>query len=747
MRILLLQIILELRLLAKLRWPLLLPLPAFGWMLLEGSSSDSYASGDINLYAVDAHAMIMLFAMAVPILLGVLLIRRDTLSSIYEWSLSLPVPNGVIIASKWIAGFLYSSLFTVAAQAAYLILVWQHGLPWSSAMKPVLFFSMLYEMSFAAAVALGLILGALMPLRFSLPIAFCGWMFGSLFVPIFLASSFQWHPLKAFSFNHLISNSSLMTNEGWFYGLNSLEYKLLLPFVALFSLFMLTATAALVARVRPVRRPAMPAIIMLAALLLSGISYIPYGMLWKDRYGQLDAMRAAAPPQTAVMLPHEPYTFRIDSMKLDVMRHPDDRLEMTADILLPTDKDGRLIPSAPMIEEVKPHKEGFVSFLLDPLLKVHSFKLDGADIPWQQDGPFISFEQARLLDTAGDQHSIAIGYSGTINRWMPNYSSESYAAFAVGHNVFLPGHFGWFPLPGGSGLYSDNLNLLPRGDIIRYLRADFELTVSGFHGPIYSSLPAAPDDTPQRRHFARHAAEAPELIGGDFRTVRIEGEPVTIVTTAGNVEESRAFLQELKRKRSYYEAWLGEPLDAIRQIVYFPMNQLIWNSVNTGQSYANGNTIYISATKYQGFGFDQLQRVMGKLIFGDLVNMHQHVNNWEDYKDPNEDYSMIQEIRALILSLEHLDGLPREQLARDSIIYGWFALGEPLSNKIKEAYMEGNGELVKRVLKRFLDQGLYIEDFNEHGGLIVNYRGNQQYQYPAINWQNWLNVWNEEKGR
>lgn len=745
MRTLLLQTMLELKLLARLRWPLLLPLPAAGWMLLQTASKDPDSAADINLYAVDAHAMIIIFVMAVPILLGVLLIRRDTLSSSYEWSLSLPMSNTVIIASKWIAGFLYSSLFTLSVQAVYLARAWHYEQTLYSSLKFMFHYSLVYEMAFAAAVALGLVLGALMPLRFSLPIAFCGWVFGSLFVPVFLEQAMQLHPLKAFSLNPLIYNSSsAMTGEGWYNSLALLEKVKLYPFVAAFSLFMLAAAAVLIAHARPVRRPKLPVVIMLLTLLLSGIAYIPYGKLWMDRYEQVDIMRASAPSATNLMLPHEPYAFRISSMKLDVKRHPDNKLEMTAVIGLPTN-NGKLIPAAPKIEQVRPRVEGHVSFLLDPLLNVQKLEVNGAPVLWKRQGQLLSFESKALIEGGGDEHIIEIHYGGAINRWMPSYTKESYVAFAVGESVFLPGYFGWYPIPGGGGLYSDSDNLQPRGDTARYLRADFELTASGFPGPLYSTLQTAPDDSPGRRHFVQQNAEAPDLFGGDFITVQIENEPIAMITTKSREQAGKQFLQSLNKQRSFYESWAGKPLDSIRQIVYFPMGSL-WNWMNAG--YTTGNTIYISAQLYQGLDVHRTQAIMSHLLFGDSVGIYQHVNSWQDYKNPDESYSMVQEIRSLILSLEHLDSLTPEELAAASYSISIFDLSKPMTKMVKEAYLEGNSDLVKRVLRRFYDQGLQVKDYHEKTAFITQMMTYPvRYQIPKINWQTWLTVWNEEKGR
>ena len=96
-------------------------------MLLQCLTINDSPITDINLFAAEAHKMLMTVLPSVPILLGVLLIRRDAMNPSYEWILGLPVSNPIIIASKWTAAFLYTSLFTLILEAVYGIIAWQHG--------------------------------------------------------------------------------------------------------------------------------------------------------------------------------------------------------------------------------------------------------------------------------------------------------------------------------------------------------------------------------------------------------------------------------------------------------------------------------------------------------------------------------------------------------------------------------------------------------------------------------------------
>ena len=299
-------------------------------------------------------------------------------------------------------------------------------------------------MSFVASAALGIVIGALLPLRFSLPIGFCGWVFSTLFLPGLLVGRYHLYPLKAFSLNHLLNDASDLT---WTAPLIQREYFLMQLFVAAFSLFMLAAANALLARVRQVFDPKLPLVIMFLALFLSAVVYMPYGKLWLNRFHSLHIIEAAAPlPDTAV--PNEPYSFKIKSMKLDMTRLPNNELSMKAVFVLPT-QDRQLIPASPAVHHVKEHFPGQVSFLLDPVLQVVSLAVDGKSVPWQRTGDFVSLSKDLLAGTS-DTHRIELQYGGKINEWKPLYSSETYTTFVQSRSVLLPAIRAGFRFPEGT---------------------------------------------------------------------------------------------------------------------------------------------------------------------------------------------------------------------------------------------------------------------------------------------------------
>ncbi|UVI28731.1 hypothetical protein [Paenibacillus spongiae] len=743
MRTLALQTVMELRLLLRLRWPLLLPLAAGAWMILETRETGLPASMDVNLYAASAHDLLMIFVPMVPILLGVYLMRRDTLNTAYEWGLALPVTNRVFITSKWMAGFVYSSMFTLCIQAAYLIAAWQHALPWKSALKQILIYTSLYESSFAICLALGMVLGALMPMRFSLPIAFCGWVFGTLFVPMFLVEVFNWHPANMFSLNPLELAGGTV-NEAWTFQLRAEEFRLKFAINAAFTLFMLTAAAAVLARSRPVLRPQIPNLVMWTALLTALASLVPYAGLWGVRYETINAVEAAAaPPEQAQ--PQEPFMFRIDRLALEVHRNEDDRLDLKATVDLPL-QNGALIPAAPGIKKVKEHAEGVVSFLLYPRLTVQSLAIDGRSVPFEQKRDLVSFERD-LLGTGSGTRTLVFTYTGTLHEWEREYTRQYYRAFVDGRQVFLPGYNGWFPIPGGDSLlYKSYRYAMSRTDTLQYMQADIDVRMTGFPGDLFTTIPPAPDDGPGSRHWSQKSAGGLTILGGSFETVRIDGEPISIVTTPGNVEESKLFLERINEQRIFYEDWIGEPLNRLKQIVYFPMDDTMrWSYGNN--LFIEGHTLFINEMTHNNLDNYKLQQVMTYLLFGDTVSTTMPVNEWDDKNQKMADtYSIVQELREAIVPYVWLaESLPADERLN---MHHISPLHKTMHEMINNAYAAGKQDLVRRVLLRFYDQGLYIKDpysvpfqpiqFSEHDG---------RFKFPVITWKQWLKVWNEEKGR
>ncbi|MFB9330337.1 hypothetical protein ACFFSY_30700 [Paenibacillus aurantiacus] len=745
MRTLWLQTGFELKLIAKLRWTLLLPPAAGLWMLFQCADIGLPASMDVNLYAADAHSTLMTFLTALPMFLGVLLIRRDALNPSYEWSLTLPVTNRVMIAAKWIAGMLYSSAFTACILAVYAGVAVHHKLSWRSILSEIAHYAPLYETSFAAGVAVGIVIGALFPMRFALPVAFCGWIFGSIFVPVYLIEVFDWHILRLFSLNHLIGDLGAGASEAWAYRLSGVEYPLTYAFAGTVTVLVLAAACALLARTRPVVRPLAPIALMVAALIAACAVYTPYAELWQQRYAQWQQLMPSV-PEAELTRPHAPYAFKVASMDVRLDRADDDTFAARAEIVLPT-QDGRLLPAHEGQDAVTDRIEGRVVFLLYPKLRVTGLTVDGAQVPWMQEQDRISFDRAALAPSA-DAHKIVWNYAAVspLNEWAHDGSGQYHLLFSQGESSFLPAYLGWYPIPGGDSLmYHVGKQIVPRADVASGLHTDFRLRLTGFAGRIVATLPAAEDDRPGSRSFAGQNAALPTVVGGSFTAVKMADEPALMLTTPGNVEESRIFLENLGERRAFYERWTGARLDRIRQIVYFPFFGTFDRSYGLTSVFPIGDTLFIGELRHSNLDTYRMEQTINFLLFGDTVYTSDWVNNWDD-QDPDRlnNYSIVQEIRRMIALYIPM----KEGVIAQEDVHMLSPIGEKMKQMVDTAYEQGKADVAKRVLMRFWNDGLTIEDQTSAGtASSVASNAASPYDYPFITWEQWLQAWYEEKGR
>ncbi|MCM3749910.1 hypothetical protein M3223_21480 [Paenibacillus pasadenensis] len=615
MRVMLRQAGMELRSLMLLRWTLLLPGAAAVWMLLHTWRLRPESSQDVNLYAAETHIMLLMLTTAIPLLLGVLLMRRDLLHPSAEWLFRLPVSAGGWMAAKWLAGFAYMTLYTAAVSAAYAASALRHGLPLSSIWSQIGTYALLYEQSFALSLALGLFLGVLLPLRFSLPAAFCAWVFGSLFLQAYIRPAYEWNWLKAFYLQPLFDNS-LFGNELWSFELAKDELFRGFAFGLVFALFLLIAGSALLGRSKPPLVRSRPWLLALAAFVAAAAAFLPFAALQIQRSEHQQLLEASAAPYKQLQDPAL-FRFRLERLELEARMLPKSRLEAEARLDIPT-VQGKLL-SAQNDQPLKYAKEGTVSLLLYPSLEVQSVEINGVPVHWEREADSIRFAE-QLFDPRLHLQRVTISYSGVLNEWQSGPGgSESYLAFIRNSAVYLPASLGWYPLPGGDTLLAldEKDRLLDRPAASLTPETDYEVVLSGFDTKLFGTLPAG-EAQAGRLKFQGVSADGLTLIGGRFEQVRLAGEPVEIITTAGNVDEAYSFLERFHERRKGLEAVTGTPLDTVNQIFFFPMHLIGTNTDSATRSWhAENNTLFIPQTERRnldGYAEDALSTL---LLFGD----------------------------------------------------------------------------------------------------------------------------------
>ncbi|PZD94817.1 hypothetical protein DNH61_16105 [Paenibacillus sambharensis] len=743
MRTLMRQTALELKLIARMRWPLLLPPAAGAYIWLQLLNLSPTGSQDLYLHMLTALGRLHTFAIGLPVLLGILLVRRDILHHAYEWLRAASISNHTFLLSKVAAGILYLSLIPLFIDLVYLLECWKQGLSLPYSLSQISLVTIHMLVAYAISLVLGITLGVLLPSRFALPVGFCAWVFGSVFIQLFIVSSYSLYPLKAFYLNHLLDNP-LILNEGWLGALAGRELARLLPFVLLFGVFLLALSWAVLGHERPERSRRTGWMICLLALMIAAAGYIPYAQMWMERYTDRQLLMEISPQQHLARA-NEVFAFEVSRVKLDVRLQQDESLAVEARIDFPV-RDGRPVSVLDAARPPEYREPGRITFLLHPGMRIKQAFINGKPADYIRTGDRFSIDET-LLDSNQEIQSVSVAYEGRITDWGYYGTREFMYAFASRDAVMLPGGMGWYPLPGGDSLfYKSGEHLFERLDTARYFNADFDVTVSGFGSlPLYATLETAPAASDGSQHYTGSDTAAFTLYGGRFEEVRIQGEPITIITTRANRRESERFLEELYERRLYYEEWLGTSLDRIRYIAYFPMDAIDsryqqWTNERTG------NTIFLSEMLHNNLDAYRLHTMLRYMLFGDRSEV-----SFADKNDSTQ--SIVYEIRETILDIYnvehpgksrfwHRQGMTFTPLSGPGSNRGVSA-GEYLSHFLSAAAAEGQIDRLKDTLKHFYEGGLHIK-LNEYGGSYIEEEYNGR-QYMKITLEDWHRVWDSYK--
>ncbi|SDS14385.1 hypothetical protein SAMN05444162_0828 [Paenibacillaceae bacterium GAS479] len=702
MRIMLRQAAMELRSLMLLRWTLLLPAAAAVWMILHTWRLRPESSQDVNLYAADTHIMLLMLTTAIPLLLGVLLIRRDLLHPSAEWLFRLPVSAGGWMASKWLAGFAYMTLYTVAVSAAYAASALRHDVPPYSIWRQIGLYALMYEQAFALSLALGLFLGVLLPLRFSLPAAFCAWVFGSLFLQTYIRPVYELGWLKAFYLQPLFNNS-LIGNEAWSFILAKGEMLRIILFGAVFAIFLLTAGAALLGRSKPPLNRRRPWLLTLAALLASTAAFLPFSSLNMERNEHREQLEAAAAQPDELQEP-APYRFQLDRMKLQVNSLPEQTgFEAQATLDIPT-IHGKLLPAEGNVLLYR--KESTVSLLLYSSLEVRSVELNGVPITWERQGDRIQFSED-LLNPYQYTQTVEITYNGGLDEWLSGAGgSESYLAFTRKNAVYLPASLGWYPLPGGDTLLAlgqdQHLQDRPASNITP--NTEYEVVLSGFETQLFGTIQNEEVSSDSTR-FGGVSDSGLTVVGGRFQRIKLAGEPIEIVTTPGNADEANDFLKRFTERRKGLETLTGAPLNSVRQIFFFPMHMIgtpMETPSITRSWYAENDTLFIPQTEHRNLDSYAEDALSTLLLFGDTGRGAENAR-----KEALAKPSVALEIRsayAYLYNKESGDKDPYRLQADETP--EWKAI----QTLIDAAYERGHAGQIHEVLERLRQFGLTLPE-------------------------------------
>ncbi|MDQ0339833.1 signal transduction histidine kinase [Caldalkalibacillus uzonensis] len=179
------QLRLELKLIFSNRFFLVLPVLFGAWMLYSLMNVPDYKPYNLMINIYDFHKLGHTMSLGAAMLLGILLVRRDSNPTTYDWLGSWPVPPFILVSAKFVAGFLYLSTFTLVMAAVFIGVGYYRGLTWSHMAGALAQYMLQYEWAYAVTLALAMFLAAAIRLRIVYLIGFCAWMFGTYFMDIF----------------------------------------------------------------------------------------------------------------------------------------------------------------------------------------------------------------------------------------------------------------------------------------------------------------------------------------------------------------------------------------------------------------------------------------------------------------------------------------------------------------------------------------------------------------------------------
>ncbi|WP_068777822.1 hypothetical protein [Paenibacillus sp. FJAT-26967] len=730
--------LLELRLLINSPFLLILPLLFGVWMAVSLAGIAPPVSQDLYMYVYDFHKVKHTLSLGVAVLIGILMIRRDTSKPSCEWMGGLPVSAAVPFSAKYAVGFLYLSLFTAAMSAVYVYFAVQYKISTDVLLQELLFFAIQYEWSYMVTLALAMLLAVAIRNRIIYLIGFCAWIFGTFFIDIFLIRRLglvQLEMLRPFHLSQLMLDS-FYANEAWGIGLLKPETWSSRFFVLSFTFLMLTVCVFILKTIRPSNTRGKWGLALLAFAGLSVGSYYSYAQIWMPRMAASNELIQHA-VQIADGGTDSYVTFPVSSYQLELTKQSPEKVKIKAQLSFKTTD----LP------------EGQAFFSLHPHFHVEQLLLDQESLSFQRTGSLITIDSNQFDRNRTMQNLTFIYKDDGINwRLDPYNNMEQFVSFIKDPSIYLPGVSGWYPAATNKPMFvkdgGSNRVYPSSGDHLPY-PSDFDVTWQGFTGRIYGNLAEEDVSAISRQHFTQTNVKEASFYAGNFIELQDPDSLMKMVTTPGNRLEAEKFWFDLLKFKAYYEPLLKTELVSIRTLFYFPLENLRIHE--TRISGISGSSYLIGETKSHNLDDYQLVNAMNAILFGDDKRQVSFADIKEDAqsdKVSNENRpSIFMEIRAAYLYLFYRDGvkLTDEEIRKiafsqvflpstdtDSLNPEQDRTRNQILHQVQEALNDGKSEQVKQVLAFFYQKGLSAPE--------------APFQYPVYTLDDWNETWNRVVG-
>ncbi|WP_405080943.1 hypothetical protein ACI48J_26340 [Paenibacillus chitinolyticus] len=721
---------LELRLLRSNPVLLVLPVLFGAWMVYSLAGIAPPVSQDLYLYVYDFHKVKHTLTLGAAMLLGILLIRRDTAKTAYEWTAGLPVSPAVLFSVKYAAGLLYLSLFTAAMAVVYVYFALHYGIGKPIMLRELSFFAIQYEWSYMVTLALAMLLAIAIRNRIVYLIGFCAWVFGTFFIDQFIIERLGILELRVLKPFHLsgMTLDSFYANEAWGPWIKEQETWLARWFVLSFTLVLLTVCVTILKWARPSGTRARWAGALILFTVLSAGSYYTYVGFWTPHFAAYREQLRNAPTES-VYNQRTITQFTVFSYKMELAPTSSDGLKASVEVSLrPAD-----LP------------QGDVSFTLHDYFHVEQLLLDNQPVSFTRRGNLISVE-SRHFDSSKSSQTLTFNYeSKGINWTYGPQQGEQIISFVMDPYLYLPNSAAWYPLPNNGPLYLTDerkKELFYGGPQPLAQPADFDVTFKGFSNYIYGSI-TEKQGAAGNQHFEQKGVKHLTFIAGNLIQFNDAKGSIKLQTTPGNRLEADLFWKDILRMKAYYEALLQTNLSAVHNIVYLSYGNLI--SPDSRQSAVAGSSYYINESRNHNLDDYQRIRTTYALLFGDDSYQSSYAEVSKDANGNTDETvkpSIFMEIRAAFLYLYYRDGL---QLTEEQIrsvqfsdqflpkdrMTGDRGLGQQIKNhillQVREALDAGKTEEVKRVLASFYKKGLSAPD--------------APFRYPVVTLDDWNREW------
>lgn len=715
---------------------LLLPLPMLFFVWLVTSMTVERVSGSENLYISvyrATHSTIFILVIGLSILIGVYLMRRDIGNDSFEWHQAFPVSNFVFLSAKFVAGMIYMSLFTLLMGSVFGTLSSLEGIPPIEIINVLKFFIAQYEVSLLISLSLGIILSVIIQNRFVYLIAFCAWIFGTIFMEIFILDQTELFYLKTFHLTYLFIDS-ILVNGSWGIELMREEIKLQRLFVLSFSLMLLVTTMLVLNSRRPNEHYRLWKLLGTLSVLGAIIAYIPYGSFWSDRLSQFNNAKDGAPVfshpsegDTEVYLsfppnhhpealPEEERTiykqdrFAIDQYEIEINQEEGNSLNVTADVTIPKNQ---LVK----IEKLK--------FTLNNSFSIKEVKVDQLPISYEQEGNFITLT---LPDTVNEP-TIHLTYEGVYNLWTQRIGQEYYPGFFLNDQLVMPAHTAWYPLPGHQYLIDSTGT--SRTDIGLTQPTEFKVTLDGVQNKVYGSIENSQSSGETHKLSGKTARL--DLFSGNLTEIESAHYNTTLITVPYRHNEAKNFMKEMDKRLVYFEEFLNEDIDPVHHYFFLPLDQMRWSGYFNQEGFIDQNYLISPSYNYHQHNF------INELVEVNLFHEDNYVNDrtltetikaafnylYELENDSEQDPLTIRSKYAHIPDDAAKQNYSNEYVKADKVL-----------DMIQNAMSQGREAKVKEVLSNI---------YSKHWSNNSYPTGYDLYQEPAaiIRFEEWKKEWND----